>query len=103
MIMSVVAEKTLMLCPGAFPEDFIAYLKARKYDLLEIPAEHVFKGAVNVLALGGGKVMSFAENTFGNEVLKAHGFTVYDPPLSQFIRSGTGPHCLSFELEREKD
>jgi len=26
---------------------------------------------------------------------------VYDPPLSQFLLGGSGPHCLSFELIRE--
>lgn len=102
MIMSVVAPKTVMICPEAIPEEFRGFLKREKYECIEIPAEAVFAGAVNVLALGDGKVLSFKENTVGNQKLRALGLKVYDPPLSQFVMSGTGPHCLSFELEREK-
>ena len=91
-----------MICPEAIPEELRGFLKREKYECIEIPAEAVFAGAVNVLALGDGKVLSFKENTVGNQKLRALGLKVYDPPLSQFVMSGTGPHCLSFELEREK-
>jgi len=101
MILSVIAEKTVMLCPEALPEHFLRYLKNEKYEIINIPGREVFAGTINLLALGNEKILSFQENKFGNERLKAIGLEVYDPPLSQFLLGGSGPHCLSFELIRE--
>jgi len=102
MIFSVVAEKTVMLCPEALPYEFLKYLKNEKYEIIAIPSKAVFDGTINLLALGNGKVLSFKENKVGNERLRSLGLEVYDPPLSQFLMGGSGPHCLSFELVRDE-
>jgi len=101
-IFSVIAPKTVMLCPEALPENFLKYLKRERYEVITISADDVGKGTTNLLALGDEKVLSFKENKIGNKKLKALGLEVYDPPLSQCLMGGSGPHCLSFELEREK-
>ena len=101
IIFSVVAPKTVMLCPEALPDDFLKYLKQEKYEIINIPGDAVFAGTINLLALGDEKVLSFKENKIGNEKLRALGLEVFDPPLSQFLMGGSGPHCLTFELERE--
>ncbi len=101
-IFSVIAPKTVMLCPEALPENFLKYLKRERYEVITISADDVGKGTTNLLALGDEKVLSFKENKIGNKKLKALGLEVYDPPLSQCLMGGSGHHCLSFELEREK-
>jgi len=101
IIFSVVAPKTVMLCPEALPDDFLKYLSQEKYEIITIPGDAVFAGTINLLALGNEKVLSFKENKLGNEKLRAVGLEVFDPPLSQFLTGGSGPHCLSFELIRE--
>jgi len=102
-IFSVIARKTVMLCPEALPENFLKYLKRERYEVITISGDDVFgKGTTNLLALGDEKVLSFKENKIGNKKLKALGLEVYDPPLSQCLMGGSGPHCLSFELIRDK-
>jgi N-dimethylarginine dimethylaminohydrolase len=101
MIFSVVAPKTVMLCPEALPDNFLRYLRQEKYETITIPGDAVFAGTINLLALGDEKVLSFKENKLGNEKLRALGLEVFNPPLSQFLMGGSGPHCLSFELVRE--
>jgi N-dimethylarginine dimethylaminohydrolase len=102
-IFSVIAPKTVMLCPEALPENFLKYLKRERYEFITLSADDVFgKLTTNILALGDEKVLSFKENKIGNKKLKALGLEVYDPLLSQVLMGGSGPHCLSFELEREK-
>jgi len=101
-IFSVIAQKTVILCPEALPENFLKYLKRERYEVITISGDDVGKGTTNLLALGDEKVLSFKENKIGNKKLKALGLEVYDPPLSQSLMGGSGPHCLSFELEREK-
>jgi len=101
MIFSVIAEKTVMLCREALPEQFLKYLKSNKYEMIDIPSSEVFAGTINLLALGNERILSFHENKFGNQRLRAIGLKVYDPHLSQFLLGGSGPHCLSFELYRK--
>lgn len=102
IIFSVVAPKTVMLCPEALPDDFLKCLRQEKYEIITIPGDAVFAGTINLLALGEEKVLSFKENKIGNEKLRTLGLEVFDPPLSQFLMGGSGPHCLSFELIRDK-
>ena len=79
-----------------------SYLSQEKYEVITIPGDTVFAGTINLLALGDEKVLSFKENKLGNEKLRALGLEVFDPPLSQFLMGGSGPHCLSCELIRDK-
>lgn len=102
IIFSVVAPKTVMLCPEALPDNFLKYLRQEKYEIITISGDAVFAGTINLLALGDEKVLSFKENKIGNEKLRALGLEVFDPPLSQFLMGGSGPRCLSFELVRDK-
>jgi len=37
-----------------------------------------------------------------NRMLEADGFTVYAPHLREFTKMGGGPHCLTFEIERDR-
>jgi len=101
LIFSVIADKAVMLYPEALPDNFLKYLRQERYEIINIPGKAVFAETINLLALGEEKVLSFKENTLGNEKLKALGLEVYDPPLSQFLLGGSGPHCLTFELIRE--
>ncbi len=103
MIFSVIAEKTVMLCQEALPEKFTSYLHKNHYRIITIKPEAVFQGTINLLALGKERVLSFKENKIGNEALGAMGLKVYDPPLEQFLMGGSGPHCLSFELQRDRN
>jgi N-dimethylarginine dimethylaminohydrolase len=102
MIFSVVAEKLCLYSPDGLPVGYSKLLKDRGWRMLEVPLEEVMKTGCNVLALGDGKVLSFEENPVVNQMLKAEGFEILAPPLREFTKMGGGPHCLTFELQRDK-
>ncbi len=102
MIFSVVADKLCLYSPDGLPGGYSKLLRDRGWRMLEVPLEEVMKTGCNVLALGDGKVLSFDENPIVNEMLKAEGFEVLAPPLREFTKMGGGPHCLTFELQRDK-
>jgi len=54
-------------------------------------------------ALGNDRVTSFKTNTYVNQILRSLGLKVYDPDLTEFVDYGQGSHCLTFEIERDKD
>ncbi|MGB9694337.1 MAG: dimethylarginine dimethylaminohydrolase family protein, partial [Fervidobacterium sp.] len=41
MIFSVVADKTVMLCPEALPDSFLEYLRNEKYEIITVPSNAV--------------------------------------------------------------
>lgn len=95
-----VADKLAVVNVDGIPDYFIGFLDALGWELIKVTGEYAMKTEVNMLALGDDKVLSFKGNRI-NEMLKAHGLEVYDPEFSCFTSAGGGPHCATFELERE--
>ncbi len=102
MIFSVVAEKLCLFSPDGLPYSYVTFLKERGWRMLEVPLAEVMKTGCNVLSLGDGRVLSFEENPVVNKMLESEGFEVLAPPLREFTKMGGGPHCLTFELQRDK-
>ncbi len=100
MIFQPVAEKLALVCEDAAPEYFSGFLDALGWDQIKLPGEYARKCEINVLALGGDRVLSFRGNRI-NEMLEAWGLEVFDPEYSCFTAHGGGVHCSTFELERE--
>ncbi|MFQ6100264.1 MAG: dimethylarginine dimethylaminohydrolase family protein [Anaerolineae bacterium] len=103
-VFAPVAKGLAIIMKSEVPEWFLGFLEGREYELVDIPAEKSEgEVALNVLCLGNDRVISFKTNTYVNQVLKSLGLTVYDPDLTEFVDYGQGPHCLTFELERDKN
>ncbi len=100
MIFSVVAERLAVACLDALPERFRAWLRKRDFDVIEAPLEGAFEMHCNLLALGGGLVVSPASNRRVNRSLRARGLEVLELPLEALMMGGGGPRCLSFPVLR---
>jgi N-dimethylarginine dimethylaminohydrolase len=100
IIFQPVADKLAVICEDAVPDYFFGFLDALGWELIRVPGEYAFTTEINMLALGDDRVLSFRGNRI-NDMLKAHGLTVFDPEFRAFTSGGGGPHCYSFELERE--
>jgi len=94
------ADKLAIVNIDAVPDYFIGMLDGLGWELIKVPGEYGRTCEINVVALGDDRVLSFRGNRL-NEVMKAHGLTVYDPEYSIFIAHGGGIHCSCMELERE--
>ncbi len=103
-IFAIIDDKLAIACRETLPEFFLKLLKARGFRTIDVTAAQVDElvDTTNVLALGGGKIVSFEDNKWMNERLRAEGFEVIAPPLREFTKMGGGPHCLTFELDRDR-
>jgi N-dimethylarginine dimethylaminohydrolase len=103
-VFAPVARGLALIIKSEVPDWFIGFLEGRDYELVDIPVEKV-EGtlALNLLCLGNDRVLSFKTNPYVNDVMRAMGLKVYDPDLTEFVDRGGGPHCLTFELERDRD
>jgi len=101
VIFSPVADKLAIVCEEAVPGYFIGVLDALGWELIKVPVKHAHENEINMLALGNEKVLSFKGNSL-NSKLRSIGLEVFDPDIRTFAAAGEGPHCLSFELERDR-
>jgi N-dimethylarginine dimethylaminohydrolase len=101
MAFNIVAPGVAVCAMDQMPEFFLRMLRKRGYELIEVPGEGVFRHHCNIQCLGEGRVLTFAGNTAVNGRLQALGLEVITPELTQILKGGGGPHCMTFPLLRD--
>lgn len=101
MAFNIVAPGVAVCATAQMPEFFLKMLRKRRFELIDVPSEGVFKHHCNVQALGDGIVLTFAGNTEVNKRLQALGLEVITPEITQILKGGGGPHCMTFPLLRD--
>ena len=95
------AEKLLVACVDALEPWVVQQLRDWGFDFVDVPYREAKNLGVNLVALGGDKVLSMAGATELNGKMRALGFEVYDPDMSMFTLGGGGVHCLCQALRRD--
>lgn len=101
MAFNIVAPGVAICATEQMPDFFLRMLRKRRFELIEVPSEGVFRHHCNIQCLGDGRVLTFAGNTNVNEKLKALGLEVLTPEITQILKGGGGPHCMTFPLLRD--
>lgn len=100
-VFNVISEDTALIYPEAFHEKTIEQIK-KHYKLIEVTKEEQFSMGPNVLAIGGGKLISLPENERLNNELTKVGFQIIEVPFSEIIKSGGSYRCCTLPLLRGK-
>jgi N-dimethylarginine dimethylaminohydrolase len=101
MAFNIVAPGVAVCATEQMPESFLRMLRKRRFELIDVPSEGVFKHHCNIQALGDGRVLTFAGNKDVNRRLEALGLEVITPEITQILKGGGGPHCMTFPLLRD--
>ena len=99
-IMTMAGDDCAVICPAALEEGFVNRLRRLGLDLIEASTDEVARLGVNLLSLGGRRVVAAAGGNRLNAILAKHGFEVIPVEIDQFTRCGGGPHCLTMPLAR---
>ncbi|MBP2631349.1 MAG: hypothetical protein H6Q70_1977 [Firmicutes bacterium] len=100
MCFNIVADKVAVVCKSALPDFFLKMLEKRKFTLIDVPQEGVFRHYCNLQSLGDGRVISFTNNKIVNEKMRSLGLAVIAIDLVEILKGGGGPHCMTFPLQR---
>ncbi len=104
VIFSMAAPGLALACVEALPDDFIEWAKGHGIRMIEVGyREAMAEMSCNVLALGGGRVLSPRHSRRINAALRAEGLEVLDPELRLFASGGGSAHCMTMPLRREPD
>jgi dimethylargininase len=92
--MSLVGPDTVVCCAGVFPDGFF-----RGYRVIEVADESF--SAINVIHLAEGEVVLHHSFNRTIDALTAAGCTVHPIDLSEVLKGGGGPTCVTLPIERE--
>ena len=82
------------------PEEFRNLLKIMEIDVINVEEEAIFKHGCNLQSLGNHRVLSLKQNSRVNELLSNKGMEVIELDITEILKAGGGPHCMTFPLER---
>lgn len=100
-LISLLDPRTALVDLPWLAVETVELLAERQFELVEIEASERETLSCNVLSLGEGRLLAFAENAKTNARLRQHGFNVRTVPGSEIgINAGGGPTCLTRPLWR---
>ena len=101
MCFNLVDDHLAVAYRAGMPEEFLARLKKMDIEIIPVEEEAIFAHGCNLQALGGHRVLSLARNTRVNAELRRRGMEVIELPITEILKAGGGPHCMTFPLSRE--
>lgn len=99
-LFTMVSRDQAVACVDALEPAFLDRVRGLGISLLPVTHDEVERLGANMLSLGGGRLLSSAENRRVNAALERLGFTVTALDIDQFTRCGGGMHCLTMPLSR---
>jgi N-dimethylarginine dimethylaminohydrolase len=102
VLLAIVAERLAVACVEVLSSALVAWLRSKRFEIIEVSADDAFRLGANAMALGAERVLSPAGAGELNQRLRAHGLEVYDPDLEMFTLGGGGAHCMGQALRRER-
>lgn len=100
MCFNLVDEHLAVSYKNGLPEDFKRMLTKRDVEIIDVPEEAIFLHGCNLQALGNRRVISLKRNERVNEQLAAKGMDVIELDITEILKAGGGPHCMTFPLYR---
>jgi N-dimethylarginine dimethylaminohydrolase len=102
VLVCMLGEKLAAVCVDALEPEIVDWLGAKRIEIVPVTFRDTMGLGCNVMSLGNDRVLSMAQSSELNERLRALGFTVYDPDMSQFQLAGGGVHCMAQPLRRDR-
>lgn len=93
--------KLAVACTDVLEDWVVDWLRARQFELIEVPYRPARDLGVNLVSLGNQRVLSMKSDSDINDRLRAHGLEVFAPDMSMFTLGGGGVHCLCQSIRRD--
>ena len=100
MCFNLVDDHLAVAYEKGLPESFRARLRQLAIEIIPVEEAAIFAHGCNLQALGEHRVLSLQQNTRVNRELMRHGMQVIELDITEILKAGGGPHCMSFPLER---
>lgn len=100
MCFNLVDDHLAVAYKEGLPEEFLDRLKQEHIEIISVPEAAIFMHGCNLQALGNHRVLSLKHNALVNAELSKRGMDVIELDITEILKAGGGPHCMTFPLER---
>ncbi|MBP5266321.1 MAG: nitrate reductase [Lachnospiraceae bacterium] len=100
MCFNLVDDHLAVAYKDGLPEEFLDRLKQEHIEIISVPEAAIFMHGCNLQALGNHRVLSLKHNALVNAELSKRGMDVIELDITEILKAGGGPHCMTFPLER---
>jgi N-dimethylarginine dimethylaminohydrolase len=101
IVFGMAAAWIAVVDPRGVEPSFLGYLRGKGIELVEVPPEEAANSACNTLVLEPGLVVLPAGNPFTAGALRRRNVEVIELDMSEFVKTGGGPHCATAGLIRD--
>lgn len=100
MCFNLVDDKIAVSYKEGLPEEFAKRIEEMGIEIIPVSEESIYEHGCNLQAIGNHKVISLKRNKIVNEELRKRGMDVIELDITEVLKAGGGPHCMTFPLER---
>lgn len=100
MCFNLVDDNLAVAYEEGLPTEFKELLNKLEIEIIKVPEEAIFQHGCNLESLGQHRVLSLKQNKDVNNALREHGMEVIELDISETLKAGGGPHCMTFPLHR---
>ncbi|BCN31367.1 dimethylarginine dimethylaminohydrolase family protein [Anaeromicropila herbilytica] len=101
MCFNLVDDTLAVAYKEGLPSEFVERLEKMGIEIIPVSEESIFAHGCNLQALGDKRVLSLKSNQYVNEELRKRGMKVIELDITEILKAGGGPHCMTFPLLRE--
>lgn len=101
MCFNLIDEKLAVAYEEGMPKAAKEICEKLKIKIIPVEEESIFLHSCNLQALGNKRVFSLKKNNKLNQELIKNGMTVIELDISEILKAGGGPHCMTFPLNRK--
>ena len=101
LMVCMLAEKLAAVCLDTTDPEIVSWIESKGIEVVPASFRETMGLGCNVVALGNDRILSSTAAPELNARLRALGFEVYDPDMSQYQLAGGGVHCMCQPLRRD--
>lgn len=100
MCFNLVDDKIAVSYKEGLPKEFVKRIEDMGIEIIPVSEESIYEHGCNLQAIGNHKVISLKRNKKVNDELRKRGMEVIELDITEILKAGGGPHCMTFPLER---
>ena len=101
VVLNIVSSNIALAHSPALADETLALLESHQFRIIDVSSEEQETMGTNALAIGNNKILAAAINQQVNGNMKKEGLDVIEMDLSEILKGGGGPRCMTLPVLRE--
>jgi len=100
VVLNIISSDTALAYADALPDHILMHLESSGFRVIPIPKAEQETMGTNSLSIGDKTVITASCNRSTNEQLRKYGFIPIEIEMSEIIKGGGGPRCMTLPVWR---